>query len=103
MSTIESASATPYVTHDIPPFTSLGGMPLTPEREELIVRARAMLPQLRERRMQTQRERMLPDETIAELRESGLLDVRRPREYGGVEIDNQTYVDVIGELARGCG
>jgi 3-hydroxy-9,10-secoandrosta-1,3,5(10)-triene-9,17-dione monooxygenase len=92
-----------YTVHDIPPITSLGGMPLTPEREELIDCARAMVPRLRERMMQTQRERRLPDATIAELNDSGLFNLRRPREYGGVEIDNQTYCDVIGELARGCG
>jgi alkylation response protein AidB-like acyl-CoA dehydrogenase len=101
MSTTEGRRA--YVVNDIPPITSLGGMPLTPEREELIECARAMVPRLRERMMQTQRERKLPDQTIAELNDAGLFNVRRPREYGGVEIDNQTYVDVIGELARGCG
>jgi 3-hydroxy-9,10-secoandrosta-1,3,5(10)-triene-9,17-dione monooxygenase len=103
MSMITDADASIHVVHDIPPFTSLGGMPLTPERTELIEKARALVPRLRERSAQTNRDRKLPDETIAELRESGLLDVRRPREFGGVEIDNQTYVDVIGEIARGCG
>ena len=99
----ESADCAVHRLNDIPPFTSLGGMPLTPERAEYIERAREMVPRLRERRMQTNRERRLPEETVAELHESGLLNVRRPREYGGVEMDNQTYASVIGELARGCG
>ena len=51
MSTIESgqSAAEAYVVNGIPPFTSLGGMPLTPERRELIELARGMVPRLRER------------------------------------------------------
>jgi 3-hydroxy-9,10-secoandrosta-1,3,5(10)-triene-9,17-dione monooxygenase len=105
MSTTQSANAgqAAYFINDIPPFTSLGGMPLIPEREELIRRASAMVPTLRARTPQTTRERRLPDETVAELHEAGLFNLRKPREYGGFAIDNQTYCDVMSEIARGDG
>ncbi|CAB4938309.1 unannotated protein [freshwater metagenome] len=103
MATTPSAGEKTFFLNDIPPFTSLGGMPLSPEREEVIMRARDMVPALRERRLETKALRRLPDATAEELRANGLLNLRLPREHGGIEIDNQTYAAVIAELARGCG
>ncbi len=44
-----------------------------------------------------------PHETIAELKEMGLLGVPFPEEWGGAGLDYLSYVITIGELARACG
>ncbi len=44
-----------------------------------------------------------PHETIAELRELGLLGVPFPEEWGGAGLDYLSYILVIEELARVCG
>ncbi|HEX5135415.1 MAG TPA: acyl-CoA dehydrogenase family protein [Planctomycetota bacterium] len=44
-----------------------------------------------------------PMETVAEMRELGLLGVPFPEEWGGAGLDYLAYVIVIEELARVCG
>lgn len=44
-----------------------------------------------------------PHETIAELKEMGLLGVPFPEEWGGAGLDYLAYVITIEELARACG
>jgi 3-hydroxy-9,10-secoandrosta-1,3,5(10)-triene-9,17-dione monooxygenase len=73
-----------------------------PSREELIDRAAALVPVLRERANKTEQLRRIPDETIADLDRSGLWRILRPEHYGGYVMDFSVMVDVSIELGRGC-
>jgi 3-hydroxy-9,10-secoandrosta-1,3,5(10)-triene-9,17-dione monooxygenase len=46
--------------------------------------------------------RRMPDETIAELRASGLFGVLIPKRFGGSELGFATLIETTAELARGC-
>jgi 3-hydroxy-9,10-secoandrosta-1,3,5(10)-triene-9,17-dione monooxygenase len=70
--------------------------------EEALGRARAMVPALRARAAQAERDRVLPPETLAELHASGILRTLQPKRWGGMEFDFVAYVDFCYELARGC-
>lgn len=94
---------TPRPYRGVPYLLQPGGAHPIGERDELIARAKALVPALRERSSVVQAERRLPPETVADLKQSGLLNMTRPREFGGYEADQQTQIDVVAELARGCG
>jgi 3-hydroxy-9,10-secoandrosta-1,3,5(10)-triene-9,17-dione monooxygenase len=66
-------------------------------------RARQLIPALAGRATRTERERRLPDETIADLHESRLLRLLQPRAAGGAELPYECLVRVTATLARGCG
>ncbi len=76
--------------------------PATPSREELVARARAMIPTLRARAATAEAARRIPDETIAELREAGFFRILQPKRWGGYEMDPQAFFDVQMALAEGC-
>lgn len=70
---------------------------------EAIARARALVPVLSERAAKTEGLRRLPDETFADLLESGLLGISQPRRLGGSELTLADAFDVINLLSQGCG
>ena len=70
--------------------------------EEAIGRARAMVPALRSRAAQAEKDRVMPPETLADLHASGILRTLQPRRWGGMEFDFVAYVDFCYELALGC-
>ena len=72
-----------------------------PSAEEMIARTRAMIPKLRDRARQGERERRLPKETIAEMQAAGLFRVLQPRRWGGYELDIHTYFDIQMALGEG--
>jgi alkylation response protein AidB-like acyl-CoA dehydrogenase len=61
-----------------------------------------LIPQLRKRADGAERERRLPVETIANLRDLGLLRAFVPRTYGGDERALSEVLDVMTELGAGC-
>jgi 3-hydroxy-9,10-secoandrosta-1,3,5(10)-triene-9,17-dione monooxygenase len=72
-----------------------------PSAEELIARARAMIPALRERaQRQVEARRVLP-ETMAEMKAAGLFRVLQPRRWGGYALDPTVFFDVQMALAEG--
>ncbi len=73
-----------------------------PSRSELIDRAAALVLTLRERANKVEQLRCIPDETIADLHETGLWRILRPTCYGGYNTDFGVMVDVSIELGRGC-
>jgi 3-hydroxy-9,10-secoandrosta-1,3,5(10)-triene-9,17-dione monooxygenase len=73
---------------------------LTPA--EMIRRAEALRPLLRERQAQTERNGNMSAETNAELVKAGFYRVLQPRQFGGYEFDFPTYVRVMMAIARGC-
>src|ERR1700712_2107896 len=60
-----------------------------------------MIPRLRERAPQGERDRRLPKETIAEMQAAGLFKVLQPKRWGGYELDILTYFDVQMALGEG--
>ncbi|MEQ9641029.1 MAG: acyl-CoA dehydrogenase family protein [Alphaproteobacteria bacterium] len=74
-----------------------------PTREELIGRAADIVPVLRERAAEAERERRIPQATIDDLHANGLWRILRPSRYGGYVTDTGTMFEVIAELGRGCG
>lgn len=83
---------------------SPGGVPVAgPDAAELVARAKALVPVLRERAAQAERDRRLPRETLAEIHRAGILKVLQPKKFGGLESDYVVFSDIIQELAQGCG
>src|SRR3954453_2588361 len=75
-------------------------MPLT--SAEAIERGRAIAARLRERIGLTEQLRRLPDETVRELRDSGLYMLLAPRAVGGSELNYDTVFDVTTILGEAC-
>jgi alkylation response protein AidB-like acyl-CoA dehydrogenase len=73
-----------------------------PSGDELVLRARELVPRLRERAEGCERERRIPEESIREMKQAGLFRILQPRAYGGYELDFASYVRVSIELGRGC-
>ncbi|HZT52626.1 MAG TPA: acyl-CoA dehydrogenase family protein [Stellaceae bacterium] len=73
-----------------------------PEPQELLARAREMVPRLAQRAAQAEAERRLPAETIAELQEAGFFRILQPKRWGGYEMSPHVYYDVLMTLAEGC-
>ncbi len=73
-----------------------------PTPDELIARARALVPRLAERALRCEQERRVPEESIQELKQAGFFRILQPRAFGGLELDFATYVRVATELGRGC-
>jgi len=85
---------------DTRPVYTLSSRPAVIEsRDEAIERARALRDRLRERLPLGQELRRLPDENVADILESGLFGVMKPKHYGGSELGTQTMIDVTIELA----
>ena len=83
-------------THSIPvPEPSLTA-------EEMVQRARDMVPVLRERQEHCEEIGRLPDETSRDFVEAGFYRILQPRRFGGYEFDLPTFTRVAIELARGC-
>jgi alkylation response protein AidB-like acyl-CoA dehydrogenase len=74
----------------------------TDKKTALLERARAMVPVLAARSEQTERERRVPDETIADFHRNGLFRILQPARFGGAELHFDTFAAVTRELARGC-
>jgi 3-hydroxy-9,10-secoandrosta-1,3,5(10)-triene-9,17-dione monooxygenase len=69
---------------------------------ELVERARAMAPRLRERSRKAEQLRMLPPETVQDFKDAGFIRMLQPRRFGGMAHDLEVGVDVSIEVARAC-
>jgi 3-hydroxy-9,10-secoandrosta-1,3,5(10)-triene-9,17-dione monooxygenase len=67
----------------------------------MVARARALIPQLRERAARTEELRRLPPETERDLHESGLFRIVQPKRVGGSEFDYVALVDCADALGQG--
>ena len=77
--------------------------PPVPTHEEMIARAEALLPRLRDRAPAAERDRRLADETVAEFRAAGFHRILQPRAFGGYELGLDTATACIRTLASACG
>ena len=69
---------------------------------ELRQRAEAAGEDFRARAGQADRDRRVPAENMARIRESGLLRVIQARNCGGHELSMRAHLDVISAIAEGC-
>jgi 3-hydroxy-9,10-secoandrosta-1,3,5(10)-triene-9,17-dione monooxygenase len=73
-------------------------------REELLCRAARLVPVLKERAARTEELRQIPDDTVNDLKRSGLIRIGNPQRYGGWDdVDMDAAYEVGWELGRGCG
>jgi 3-hydroxy-9,10-secoandrosta-1,3,5(10)-triene-9,17-dione monooxygenase len=70
-------------------------------REELLARARQLVPALKERALSSEKLRQCPPETVQDFIDSGLLVAGNPPRYGGYEVDYDVTHDILIELGRG--
>lgn len=74
-----------------------------PTREEVLDRARAMVPALRKRALEADRNRGIPRETHRAFMAAGFYRLFQPARHGGDEMPLGMMVEVAAELGRGCG
>lgn len=73
-----------------------------PSAEDLVERARAMIPVLKSRAKQAIADRKVPDETIAEMQAAGFFRILQPKRWGGYEMNPNVFFDVLKLIAEGC-
>lgn len=73
-----------------------------PAADELVARARAMIPTLKERAKACVAAGNVPKETVAEFQEAGFFKVLQPKRWGGYEMSPNVYFDILRTLAEGC-
>jgi 3-hydroxy-9,10-secoandrosta-1,3,5(10)-triene-9,17-dione monooxygenase len=71
--------------------------------EELVRRARALAPAIRERIPKAEAERRTPIESIEAFVDAGLARILQPRRWGGHELSHDAAFDVAVEIAKACG
>jgi 3-hydroxy-9,10-secoandrosta-1,3,5(10)-triene-9,17-dione monooxygenase len=69
---------------------------------DLLDRAKAMAPALRERAFAAENARRIPEETIRELKQAGLFRVLQPKAYGGFELDPQVFLEIGMIIGSAC-
>ena len=75
-----------------------------PSGEELVQRARALAPKLRERAVKAERDRNIPRESVEEYIDAGLMRTIMPKRWDGYEHDHEVAFDIAIELGRStCG
>lgn len=75
---------------------------LVPTPQELVDRARAMIPTLKSRARDCVKNFNVSVETIAEMKEAGFFRILQPKRWGGYEMHPNVFFDVQKLLAEGC-
>lgn len=75
---------------------------IVPTEQQLLERARKLVPVLKERAVRAEELRRVPDETIADFVAAGFYRILQPAIYGGYELSPLTLFRVAIELAKGC-
>jgi len=73
-----------------------------PSPEELIDRARAMVPEIRALAEETERNRNVLPQIIDKIRDAELLRTCRPSEFGGFEYDGETALRIAMTISAAC-
>jgi len=74
----------------------------TPGAEELIARAQAMVPWLREQAEAVEEARSVPAATIQAFKDAGFFRILQPSRWGGYAMSPEVFYRVLMELGRGC-
>jgi alkylation response protein AidB-like acyl-CoA dehydrogenase len=80
-----------------PPSRAVADAPETPD---FPARARALAPRIAEAARRIERERQLPPDLVAALREAKLFRMLLPRSVGGGEVDPPTYFETIEAIGK---
>lgn len=80
-----------------------GSRPVIADSANALERARALLPAIAQRARMVDEDRRVPDQTIAEIKRSGLFNLVTPRSLGGSELGFADLVRVTAEFAAACG
>ena len=70
--------------------------------QEAVQAAAALVPRLAERAAEAERLRRIPQATIDELHEAGLMRLMQPARFGGSELGLDALMNVVIEIAKGC-
>lgn len=76
-------------------------MSATMINQEIIHEARRLSGLLADNAAEAEAQRRPPDAVIEALRDARIFDIYTPRAYGGLELDLDTFLEVILELAKG--
>ena len=71
--------------------------------EELVRRARALIPTLRARARSVEEARRVSSDTMQMLRDAELFRLMQPARFGGFEYGFTELIDIVFEIGRGCG
>src|ERR1700683_534003 len=71
-----------------------------PSADELIGRAKKLAPKLRERAVKAERDREVPQQSVDESIEAGLIHTLQPKRWGGYEHAHEVAFDIAVELGR---
>ena len=74
-----------------------------PGYDDLLSRARALVPALKARSARAEALRRIPEETIQDLHASGLFRILQPRRVGGAEQPFRAIVEISAVIGQGCG
>lgn len=78
------------------------GIGAVPTEQEVIQRATALVPWLRERAVSLELAGQVSTENIQQLRDAGFFKILQPRVFGGYEMSPLTFYRVLQEVASGC-
>jgi alkylation response protein AidB-like acyl-CoA dehydrogenase len=73
-----------------------------PSPDDLIARARDLVPEIRALAEETERNRTISPHIIAKIRDAELLRTCRPREFGGFEYDAAVALEIALIISAGC-
>ena len=79
------------------------GLADNPSPGQLIERARAMVPVLRDRSRHCEELRRIPPETVEAFRQAGFFKAVQSARFGGYQFGMETVVELAFEVGRGCG
>lgn len=74
-----------------------------PSLQELVKRAEALQPLLRQHAVEAERNRRAADESIQAISEAGLFRLMVPKRFGGHEGTLRSHLEVSAALAEACG
>ncbi len=83
--------------------TAVSADSISPTHEEVVRRARGLVPMLREHARQVETDRRIANHTIEAIVGAGLARILQPRRWGGYEVSHDAAFDVAVEIASGCG
>lgn len=75
---------------------------LTKNELAIIDEAKVLAEKIRGRAKITEELRRIPEETIQELKDTGIIKILRPKRYGGLQLSVETYARVIVEISKAC-
>src|SRR5262245_49919673 len=86
--------------HSVRPDAGSPGAPGTAGYAAMVARAKALIPELRDRASRTEELRRLPPETERDLHDDGLFRIVQPKRVGGAELDYVALVDCADALGQ---